>query len=132
MPLREFEAERELADSLAERRLTTRIAVNWPAKVDLADGTQRAIRVRNVSLGGARVESEKPLGLAVEAHTEVVIDGDSVTLDWVVAPVWAHRNGNGTFLTGLRFHGLPPEEYHKLKTVIGHYLDTAAGAEAVN
>jgi hypothetical protein len=119
----------------SERRLATRVDVDWPAVVTAADGTETSARVINASIGGLQLAAAEPLGGAVAVHVAVAVAEQDMELHLSLVPAWTLRTEDGADerrpfaderrpfeLVGVRFAALEPSDHECLKRLISQYL----------
>ena len=105
----------------SERRLVTRVDVDWPAIVTTADGTVTSARVVNASICGLQLAAAEPLGGAVSVHVTVAVAEQDMELHLSLVPAWTLRTEEGV-LVGARFAALEPSDHECLKRIISQYL----------
>ncbi|NCO39093.1 MAG: hypothetical protein COZ06_16080 [Armatimonadetes bacterium CG_4_10_14_3_um_filter_66_18] len=105
----------------AEKRLATRVDVDWPAVVTTAEGAETSVRVVNASIGGLRLATAEPLGGAVSIHATVAVAEEDMELHLSLVPAWTLRTQAGA-LVGARFAALEPSDHECLKRIISQCL----------
>jgi hypothetical protein len=87
-----------------------RIAVEQPAQLKLPNGTQREVTVKQLSVGGARIQSAVPLRAGDDIELEMGPDAGG-RQSIAARIVYTLRENSGYFFAcGLCFLGLRPEE----------------------
>ena len=108
------------SQSWEDRRQHQRMAVSWPASMEMSDGTVR-VTLQNISLGGAFVVCQNPLALKHQFNLGInPPDFDALYLKAEV--VWSNINVPDDKVVnrgmGVRFIDNPEAELGKLRQII--------------
>jgi Tfp pilus assembly protein PilZ len=112
-------------DSWEEKRKHPRISVSWSAVIETSRGTVQ-VQLKDISLGGAFVVCEHPMGLGEKFQINIdIIKRQALSLNAEV--VWSNVNVPADRIInrgmGIRFIDNSDETRSRLNTAIKSYLD---------